>query len=114
VRDTLVAALDDPSRFGTPWGLPTVAAGDPDFSPERMWRGPVWINTNLLVAEGLSASGLPDRARELSERTLALVIHGGGPHEYFNPYTGEKAGTATTAFGWSAALFIDLAVRLSA
>lgn len=114
VRDTLVAALDDPSRFGTPWGLPTVAAGDPDFSPERMWRGPVWINTNLLVAEGLSASGLPDRARELAERTLALVIHGGGPHEYFNPYTGEKAGTATTAFGWSAALFIDLAVRLSA
>ena len=42
-----------------------------------------------------------------------IVIHGGGPHEYFNPYTGEKARTATTAFGWSAALFVDLAVRLT-
>lgn len=114
VRDSLVAALDDPSRYGTPWGLPTVAAGDPDFSAERMWRGPVWINTNTLVAEGLAASGLPGRSRELAERTVALVIRGGGPHEYFNPLTGEKARTATTAFGWSAALFIDLAVRLSA
>ena len=27
--------------------------------------------------------------------------------------TGEKAATATTAFGWSAALFVDLAVQLS-
>lgn len=114
VRDALVAALDAPSRYGTPWGLPTVAAGDPDFSPERMWRGPVWVNTNTLVTEGLAASGLAERARELAERTVALVIHGGGPHEYFNPLTGEKARTATTAFGWSAALFIDLAVRLSA
>jgi glycogen debranching enzyme len=114
VRDTLVAALDDPARYGTPWGLPTVAAGDPDFSAERMWRGPVWINTNVLVAEGLEASGRPERARALAEQTVALVMHGGGPHEYFNPLTGEKAATATTAFGWSAALFVDLAVALSA
>lgn len=113
ITDVLVASLDDPARYGTPWGLPTVAAGDPDFSPERMWRGPVWVNTNVLVAEGLEASSHPDRARELAERTVALVIHGGGPHEYFNPLTGEKAATATTAFGWSAALFVDLAVRLS-
>jgi glycogen debranching enzyme len=114
VRDTLVAALDDPARYGTPWGLPTVAAGDPDFSAERMWRGPVWINTNVLVAEGLEASGRAERARALAEQTVALVVHGGGPHEYFNPLTGEKAATATTAFGWSAALFVDLAVALSA
>jgi glycogen debranching enzyme len=111
--DALVAALDDPQRYGTPWGLPTVAAGDPDFSATRMWRGPVWINTNALVAEGLAASGHPERARKLREQTVALVINGGGPHEYFNPRTGRKAPTATTAFGWSAALFVDLAVELS-
>ena len=97
-----------------PWSVPTVAVGDPDFSAERMWRGPVWINTNALVVEGLAASGHPGRARELAERTVQLVLHGGGPHEYFNPATGEKARTATTAFGWSAALFIDLAVGLTA
>lgn len=113
IREALLAAVDDPARFALEWGLPTVAASDPDFSPERMWRGPIWINTSALVAEGLDASGYPERARELREQTVRLVVHGGGPHEYFNPRTGQKADTATTAFGWSAALFIDLAVALS-
>lgn len=113
IAAALRAAADDPDRFGLEWGLPTVAASDPDFSDERMWRGPIWVNTSMLVAEGLEASGYADRARELREQTVALVIHGGGPHEYFNPHTGQKARTATTAFGWSAALFIDLAVTLS-
>ncbi|UNK70642.1 hypothetical protein [Microbacterium sp. H1-D42] len=113
VADALRHAVDDPERFGLEWGLPTVAASDPDFSPERMWRGPIWVNTSMLVAEGLEASGWPERARELREHIVALVIHGGGPHEYFNPRTGLKADRATTAFGWSAALFIDLAVGLS-
>ncbi|WP_435748821.1 amylo-alpha-1,6-glucosidase [Microbacterium sp. PMB16] len=113
IAEALRAAVDDPGRFGLEWGLPTVAASDPDFSSERMWRGPVWVNTNALIAEGLEASGYAERARELREQTVALVIHGGGPHEYFNPRTGQKARTATTAFGWSAALFIDLAVQLS-
>ncbi|KAB1889973.1 glycogen debranching protein [Microbacterium oxydans] len=113
IAEALRAAVDDPERFRLPWGLPTVAASDPDFSDERMWRGPVWVNTSTLIAEGLEASGYAERARELREQTVALVIHGGGPHEYFNPRTGQKARTATTAFGWSAALFIDLAVQLS-
>lgn len=113
IAETLRAGVDDPERFALPWGLPTVAASDPDFSDERMWRGPVWVNTSMLVAEGLEASGYPERARQLREQTVALVIHGGGPHEYFNPHTGQRARTATTAFGWSAALFIDLAVTLS-
>lgn len=113
IRESLRAAIDDPARFALEWGLPTVAASDPDFSPERMWRGPIWINTSALVAEGLEASGYPERARELREQTVRLVVHGGGPHEYYNPRTGLKAESATTAFGWSAALFIDLAVALS-
>ena len=113
IRDALRAAVDDPARYALEWGLPTVAASDPDFSPERMWRGPIWINTSALIAEGLEASGYPERARELREQTVRLVVHGGGPHEYYNPRTGMKAERATTAFGWSAALFIDLAVALS-
>ena len=114
VVDALIAALADPARYGLPWTVPTVSAADPDFSAERMWRGPVWVNTNTLIIEGLRASGHPELARDLAERTVALVVNAGGPHEYFNPATGRKARTATTAFGWSAALFIDLAVGLSA
>ncbi|MFF1574635.1 amylo-alpha-1,6-glucosidase [Leifsonia sp. NPDC058292] len=110
----MLAAIDDPERFATPFAVPTVAARDPDFSPERMWRGPVWINVNALLVEGLAVSGHAERSRALAEATLSLVIDGGGPHEYFNPLTGGKARTATTSFGWSAALFVDLAVRVSA
>lgn len=113
LTESLVAALADPERFGTPWGVPTVAADDPDFSPERMWRGPVWLNINALLVDGLQRSGYASEATELAECTVALVLHGGGPHEYFNPFTGQKAATATTSFGWSAALFVDLAVQLS-
>jgi hypothetical protein len=113
VAGKLATALADPAQFGTPWTVSTVATGDPDFSPERMWRGPVWININALLVDGLRRSGYPTQARELAERTVALVINGGGPHEYFNPLIGQKARTATTAFGWSAALFIDLAVQLT-
>ncbi|GAA1440971.1 hypothetical protein GCM10009617_09220 [Leifsonia poae] len=109
----MLEALDDPDRFATQWAVPTVAARDAEFSAERMWRGPVWVNVNALIAEGLAVSGYAERSRELVEATLALVQHAGGPHEYFNPLTGEKARTATTSFGWSAALYIDLAVRAS-
>ena len=109
----MLEALDDPDRFATPWAVPTVAVRDADFSAERMWRGPVWVNINTLLVEGLAVSGHPERSRELLEKTLQLVAHAGGPHEYFNPFTGEKAATATTSFGWSAALYVDLAVRAS-
>jgi glycogen debranching enzyme len=109
----MLLALDDPERFATPFTVPTVARRDPDFSDERMWRGPVWVNVNALLVEGLAVSGQPERSRALAESTLRLVIDAGGPHEYFNPLTGQKARTATTSFGWSAALFIDLAVRVS-
>ncbi|PRB03476.1 amylo-alpha-1,6-glucosidase [Microbacterium sp. MYb64] len=112
-RTALREAIDDPQRYALEWGLPTVSAADPDFSPERMWRGPIWINTSALIAEGLDTAGQAERARALREQTVRLVIHGGGPHEYFNPRTGLKAERATTAFAWSAALFIDLAVELS-
>ncbi|WP_426517099.1 amylo-alpha-1,6-glucosidase [Diaminobutyricibacter sp. McL0618] len=109
----MLEALDDPDRFATPWAVPTVATRDADFSAERMWRGPVWVNINALLVEGLAVSGQPVRSRRLLESTLRLVAHGGGPHEYFNPLTGEKAASATTSFGWSAALYVDLAVRAS-
>ncbi|MFJ6415520.1 amylo-alpha-1,6-glucosidase [Paeniglutamicibacter sp. NPDC091659] len=113
IKQRMLGDLEDLERFGTQWSIPTVSADDADFSTERMWRGPVWINTNSLVIEGLRNSGEPERARALAEQTVKLVIHGGGPHEYFNPSSGQKAKTATTAFGWSAALFIDLAVQLT-
>ncbi|WP_127125850.1 amylo-alpha-1,6-glucosidase [Georgenia sp. SYP-B2076] len=106
-------ALADPDLFGAPWGVPTVARNDPAFDPDAMWRGPSWMNICALLVDGLEASGFRDEADALAEKALAGVIRAGGPYEYVNPLTGERAPTATTSFGWSAALFVDLAVRLS-
>ncbi|MEV4224032.1 glycogen debranching protein [Nonomuraea sp. NPDC049725] len=108
VADRLVADLTSPSFWGER-PVPTVAFDDPRFDPDAMWRGPVWLNVNYLLVEGLHRSGYPDTAAELRERTLAMVRDGGGLYEYWNPRTGRRAGRATSGFGWSAALFLDLA-----
>ena len=108
----MLAAMADPDRFGTPVPLPTVAVRDPDFSPTRMWRGPVWVNTAWLVAHGLRLQGRDDLADAVEEAILTLVA-AHGPNEYFRPDTGVKPPRATTVFGWSAALTVDLAVRRS-
>ncbi|RMB61698.1 amylo-alpha-1,6-glucosidase [Tessaracoccus antarcticus] len=109
----LLAASTDPHRYGTPHRLPTVAADDPSFSPERMWRGPVWVNINWLVARGMRQQGFAAAADALERETLEMATLSGGPHEYFNPMDASKPPRSTTCFGWSSALLVDMAVRLS-
>lgn len=111
IRDSLIAQIIDPARFGGEWFLPTVARDDPDFSPERMWRGPIWVNTAWLVIQGLRSHGEDELADQLTENVLDVVMHAGGPSEYFNPDLGRKARTATVLFGWSSALFVEMAVE---
>lgn len=109
----LVADLVDPGGFAAPHPVPSVALNDPAFDPERMWRGPTWLNTNWLLIEGLLRSGHDELATELAECTLAMVVAAGGAYEYFNPLTGTRPPRAAAAFGWTAALFLDLAVRFA-
>ncbi|MYW04238.1 glycogen debranching protein [Streptomyces sp. SID3343] len=110
IVDHLVADLLSPSFWGER-PVPTVAFDDPAFDPDAMWRGPVWLNVNYLLIEGLRRSDRPDVAAELTERTLRMVADGGGLYEYWNPLTGRRANRATSGFGWSSALFTDLARR---
>jgi glycogen debranching enzyme len=109
--DAIVSDVRNPARFGAPYSLPTVSMDDPMFDPLVMWRGPAWVNTAFLVAEGLERCGAPAEAERLREQVLALVEAAGGPVEYADPRTGIRCPTATTAFAWSAALYVDLAVR---
>lgn len=111
VTEGVVRMLADPARFGGPSPLPTVSRDDPSFAPDRMWRGPVWVNTNWLVAHGLRLQGHHAEADALEEATLRLVLDADGPVEYVNPDTRRRATRATRCFGWSAALFLDIAAR---
>ena len=113
IAERLVAHLHDPKSFWTPHPLPTVAANDQKYDPLQMWRGPVWININYIFVEALGRTGYPALARDLAERTLALVMGQNDIYEYYHPVTGEAPPKAAPMFGWSAACFIDLAVRIT-
>lgn len=107
----LVAHLTDERQFWPRYPVPTVALDDPKYNPNQMWRGPTWVNVNYLLIEGLQRSGYPDLARELRRRTLELICGQDDIYEYYRPESGENPPNAASTFGWSAAVFIDLAIQ---
>jgi len=78
-----------------------------------MWRGPTWVNINYLFIEGLARSGYEEIARELRDRTLELLMAHDDLFEYYNAETGEPPPRAARLFGWSSAVFIELAMQAS-
>jgi putative isomerase len=113
IRARLIAHLMDPNEFWGEYVIPSVARNDPHYDPETMWRGPVWANINYIFIEALRQVGEHALARTLLERTLDLVMSQPGIYEYYNSETGEPSATAVDAFGWTAAVFIDLAIQAS-
>ena len=75
------------------------------FFPTRYWRGPVWININWFLAQGLDRYGYEDQARRL-RKTIVSLCHDEGFYEYFDPLTGM--GHGSDLFSWTAALFLDV------
>jgi putative isomerase len=109
----LVATLTDERQFWSHYPVPTVAFDDPAFNPLSMWRGPVWLNVNYLLIDGLWRTDYREQARELRRRTIALAMAADDFYEYYHPISGARPPRATNAFGWSAALFIDLVIAAS-
>jgi len=111
INTRLVAHLKDPGQFWTRFPVPTVALNDPKYDPAQMWRGPTWVNVNYLLIEGLLRTGYSDLAHDLRRRTLDLMTQQDDIYEYYNCKTGENPPKAAPIFGWSSALFIDLAIQ---
>ncbi len=107
----LVAHLTDERQFWSRYPVPSVALNDPKYDRSQMWRGPTWVNVNYLLIEGLQRSGYPDLARELRSRTLALLGGQDDIYEYYDPESGSNPPKAASTFGWSSAVFIDLAIQ---
>jgi glycogen debranching enzyme len=113
IRFRLIGHLTNTDEF---WGenmLPSVARNDPHYDPDKMWRGPVWVNINYFFIEALRQVGEDSLADELTQKTLALIMRYQGIHEYYHSQFGEPPAKAAEAFGWSAAVFIDLAISAS-
>jgi putative isomerase len=109
----LIAHLTNKDMFWGDYVIPTVAKNDTHYSPEVMWRGPIWANINYFFIEALFQIGYHDLACELRTKTLDLIKSHQNIFEYYNSQTGEPPSTAANIFGWSAAVFIDLAIGAS-
>lgn len=111
IETRVIQHLTSPQEFWTRYPLPVVSASDPKFDADQMWRGPTWVNVNYLFIEALEKCGYPELARELAKRTLELVQLHPDIYEYYNPLTGMHPPKAAGSFGWTSAVFIDLAIQ---
>jgi hypothetical protein len=70
----LVKTLTDTTRFWRKYGVPTLAADDPWYSPNVdyccKWNGPVWLLWDYMVFRGLLNYGYEDLATELADKML--------------------------------------------
>ena len=111
MKDRLVNHMVNPALFWGRYMIPTVARNDPQYDPQTMWRGPVWLNINYFFIEALTKVGEFDFANQLRENTLEMVMAQDGIFEYYDAETGIPPDRAVRNFGWSAAVFIDLAIQ---
>jgi hypothetical protein len=70
----LVETMTDTTAFWRPYGLPSLAANDPFYDSQGYWNGPVWIQWQYLIMNGLLDYGYDDVARRLTDRVLSNVI----------------------------------------
>jgi hypothetical protein len=76
-----------------------------DFDAKNYWRGPVWININWMLSQGLAGYGYKEKADAMKRDMIQLPIRFGF-HEYFDSHSGQGYGSSN--FSWTAALFLDL------
>ncbi|TXE09606.1 glycoside hydrolase [Seonamhaeicola algicola] len=81
------------------------------FNPKKYWRGPVWVNLNWMLFNGLINYGYNTIATRVKNDTVSIIEHNGF-YEYFDSrkdiHGTVNAGYGGNNFSWSAALLIDL------
>lgn len=88
--------------------VPSQDPSDPRFEAKRYWRGPVWLVTNYMIADGLAAIGETEVARHITRSSLELITHSGFA-EYYDPITAEPCGGGR--FTWTAAMVLEFLAK---
>jgi glycogen debranching enzyme len=109
VAERIVGHITDEREYAAPFPVPSVAMNEPSYAPgvvgtKLVWRGPTWMNTNWYLARGLRRHGRPELARQIEDRSGALVERHGF-REYYHPATGE--GNGARDFSWTG-LVLDM------
>ena len=64
----------NPQEFYGDWMLPSTSRNDPTFKDQRYWRGAIWPPLNFLTYLSLRNAGYTDAAKELSDKSLKLIM----------------------------------------
>lgn len=83
------------------YSVPSTNPADPLFQENCYWRGPLWININWMIADGLRTYGFDALADRIVRDSLD-VVESQGCWEFFNPFTAKGLGADN--FSWTAAL----------
>ena len=76
------------------------------FEEKRYWRGPVWINCNWFIYQGLKNKDLKF-SNYVKKKTIKL-LEKSKFYEYFSCKNGQPMGAKN--FSWSAALYLDFKI----
>lgn len=71
----LVEHMTNPEEFWRPYGVPTLTAKHPYYNPIGYWNGPIWVQWEYLLFQGLLEYGYKDVAEELTYKVLDNVIN---------------------------------------
>ncbi|MDA2918790.1 glycoside hydrolase [Desulfobacterota bacterium AH_259_B03_O07] len=100
-----------PMHDATCFSIPNYNLEGDYIDTKNYWRGPVWINTNWLLMDGLRRYGFNEKADNV-KHDIVDIVRLWGFHEYFDPFKEKGIGYGTDNFSWTSALFIDAASEL--
>jgi glycogen debranching enzyme len=70
----LVKTLTNQKKFWRKYGVPSLAADDSYYNPKGYWNGPVWVQWNYMIEDGLLQYGYKALARELVNKVSENMI----------------------------------------
>ena len=93
--DQLLKRLTDTTQFWRKYGVPTLSADDPYYSPYVdyccKWNGPVWLLWDYMVFEGLINYGHTELASQLADKMiLAVKTQLSLNHNYWESYSPDN------------------------
>jgi len=105
--------IHNPDEFWTPYPLPSVSVGDPQFvkePPENCWGGPSQALTALRAPRWFRHYGKDEDLNEFMRRWVEAILRSEAFMQQMDPWTGEFS----TSPGYSPAMcaFIDFLDRL--
>jgi hypothetical protein len=93
--DVLLRTLTDTTKFWRKYGVPTLSARDPWYSPYVdyccKWNGPVWMLWDYMVYDGLKTYGYDAVASQLARKMVDCVnVQLSKNHNYWESYSPDN------------------------